>query len=54
MYKRQLEDIPDYYSIEVPQYCKDALDDFRLSNDNVAEFLSEVLDELTWDAISGK
>ena len=52
--KHVLEDIPDYYSIEVPQYCKDALDDFRLSNDNVAEFLSEVLDELTWDAISWK
>ena len=28
--------------------------DFRLSNDNVAEFLSEVLDELAWDAISWK
>lgn len=27
--KHVLEDIPNYYTIEVPQYCKEALDDFR-------------------------
>lgn len=52
--KHVLLDLPDYYTIEVPQFCKDALDDFRLSNDNVAEFMSEVMDELKWDAISWK
>lgn len=52
--KHVLEDIPDYYTIEVPQYCKEALDNFRLSNDNVAEFIHEVLDDLVWDAVSWK
>lgn len=52
--KKVLDDMPEYHSIDTPQYCIDALADFRLSNDNVAEFLSEVLGELTWDALTWK
>lgn len=52
--KKVLEDLPEYHSIDTPQYCIDALADFRLSNDNVAEFMSEVLDDLQWSAVTWK
>lgn len=52
--KHVLEDMPDYYSIEIPDFCKNALDDFRIANDNVAEFADAVLPNLVWDMIPWK
>lgn len=44
----------DYYEFDVPQACEDALDEYREYNDPIAQFWSEIRDEVTWNLLPFK
>lgn len=50
--KTILED--DYYELSEPQICKDALNDYKESNDPVRQFWVEFETELAWDLVPYK
>lgn len=41
----------DYYELDEPDACVDLLDEFRLTNDPVRQFLDDVLIRATWDVL---
>ena len=42
----------NYYELDEPQACVTLLDEFREVNDPVRQFLSDVLEEASWDVLS--
>ena len=41
----------DYYTIDVPQACEDALEEYKEFNDPVRQFIDEIFPELAWDVV---
>lgn len=41
----------NYYQLSEPEACKAALDEYKTSNDPLAQFLEEILPQLVWDLI---
>lgn len=41
----------DYYELDEPDACLALLDDFRLTNDPVRQFLDDILIRATWDVL---
>lgn len=41
----------DYYELDVPQSCVDALEEYKEFNDPVRQFLSEILPKTKWDML---
>ena len=39
----------DYYELDMPQACKDALDEYKEFNDPIRQFFNEVVLEASWD-----
>ena len=39
----------DYYQLSEPEACKAALDEYKTTNDPLAQFLEEILSQLAWD-----
>lgn len=43
--------MPDYYALSEPESCKNALGDYKESNDPIRQFCSEMLSEFKWDLL---
>ena len=41
----------NYYEFDVPEECKDALEEYKEFNDPVRQFMSEIMSELQWDLV---
>ncbi len=41
----------DYYELDVPQSCQNALNEYKEFNDPVRQFVSEIFPELQWDLV---
>lgn len=41
----------DYYKLSEPDACRDALDDYKVFNDPIRQFLDEILPECKWDLL---
>ena len=41
----------DYYELDEPEACLELLDEFRLTNDPVRQFLDDILIRATWDVL---
>ena len=41
----------NYYSLDVPVSCQQALEEYKEFNDPIRQFLSEMLDQLQWDLV---
>ena len=41
----------NYYSLTVPDSCKQALEEYKEFNDPIRQFLGEILDQLVWDLV---
>lgn len=39
----------NYYELDTPQACKDALDEYKEFNDPIRQFFNEVVSQATWD-----
>ena len=44
----------DYYELDTPQACKDALEEYKESNDPVRQFFNEVVLQATWNLLPFK
>lgn len=44
----------DYYELDMPQACKDALEEYKECNDPVRQFFNEVVSQASWDLLSFK
>lgn len=40
-----------YYEFDVPDVCKQALEEYKEFNDPVRQFMGEIMDELQWDLV---
>lgn len=41
----------DYYELDTPQACKDALEEYKECNDPVRQFFNEVVSQAAWDLL---
>ena len=41
----------NYYELDVPEACKDALEEYKEFNDPVRQFMSEIMPDLQWDFV---
>lgn len=41
----------NYYEFDVPEACKNALEEYKEFNDPVRQFMSEIMPELQWDLV---
>ena len=41
----------NYYEFDVPEECKNALEEYKEFNDPVRQFMSEIMPELQWDLV---
>lgn len=41
----------NYYELDTPQACKDALNEYKEFNDPVRQFMSEIMNQLVWDLV---
>lgn len=48
---RVLVDMPNYYRLPYPAACSVLLDEFRMDNDPISEFWSEMRTEFVWDGL---
>lgn len=44
----------DYYELDMPQACKDALEEYKECNDPVRQFFNEVVSQAAWDLLPFK
>lgn len=41
----------NYYEFDLPEACKNALEEYKEFNDPVRQFMSEIMPELQWDLV---
>ena len=41
----------NYYALSEPQACKDVLEEYKIFNDPIRQFIEEVISEATWDLL---
>lgn len=41
----------NYYELDTPQTCQDALNEYKQFNDPVRQFMSEIMSQLVWDLV---
>ena len=41
----------DYYELSIPKACQMALEEYKVFNDPVRQFASEIMDQLVWDFV---
>ena len=41
----------NYYEFDVPEVCKNALEEYKEFNDPVRQFMAEIMPQLQWDFV---